>query len=147
MNLLKKEKKIYHNNLNMNIFEDNQKCWQTIKPLYSAKNNGPRKNIIILENGVVTSDKKETAEKLNTCFIESVRNLDIESFVPENIYDINSDNSMDGIDNIIMKYRSHPSILKIKDNVITSNIFEFKNVTSEEIENEIKQLNPKKRMC
>ena len=52
----------------MNIFEDNQIFWQTIKPLYSDKNNGPRKNIIILENGIVTSDKKEAAEKLNTYF-------------------------------------------------------------------------------
>ena len=73
-----------------------------------------------------------------------VRNLDIESFVPEDITDVNSDNIMDVIDIIIMKYRSHPSILKIKDNVIISNIFEFNNVTSEEIEKEIKQLNPKK---
>ena len=32
-----------------------------------------------------------------------------------------------------MKYRSHPIILKIKENVIISNIFKFKNVTSEEI--------------
>ena len=144
VNLLKKEKKKYYNNLNMNIFEDNQKFWQTIKSLFSDKSNGPRKNIIILENGIVTSDKKEAAEKLNTYFIESVRKLDIESFVPEDITDINFDNSMDVIDIIIMKYRSHPSILKIKDNVIISNIFEFKNVTSDEIEKEIKQLNPKK---
>ena len=73
------------------------------------------KNIIILENGVVTSDKKEAAEKLNTYFIESVRNLDIESFVPESntedIHDMDSENIMDDIDNIIIKYRSLPSIL------------------------------------
>ena len=44
VNLLKKEKKKYYNNLNMNIFEDNQNFWQTIKPLFSDKSNGPRKN-------------------------------------------------------------------------------------------------------
>ena len=101
MNLLKKEKKKYYNNLNMNIFEHNQKFWQTVKPLFSDKSNGPRKNIIILENGVVISDKKEAAEKLITYFIDSVCNLDIVSFFPENINDINSDNSMDDIDNIL----------------------------------------------
>ena len=58
--------------------------------------------------------------------------------------DINSDNGMDVIGNIIMTYRSHPSIIKIKENVIICNIFEYKNVTSEEIEKEIYQLNPKK---
>ena len=132
----------------MNIFEDNQTFWQTIKPLFSEKKNGPGKNIITVENGVVTSDKKEAAEKLNTYFIESVRNLDIESFVPENnteyIHDMDSDYIMDDVDKIIIKYRSRPSILKIKENVIISNKFEFKNVTSEEIEKEIIQLNPKK---
>ena len=94
------------------------------------------------------SDKKEAAEKLNPYFIESIRNLDIESFVPENntedIHDRDSENIMDDIDNIIIKYRSHPSILKIKENVIISNRFEFKNMTPEEVEKEIKQLNPKK---
>ena len=51
---------------------------------------------------------------------------------------------MDAIDIIINKYKGHPSILKIKENVIISNRFEFKNVTPEEVEKEIKQLNPKK---
>ena len=115
MNLLRKEKKKYYNNLNMNIFEDNLKFWQAIKPLFSTKSDGPRRNIIILENGIVTSDKQEVAEKLNTYFIESVRNLDIESFVPENNpAGINNQNSdrMDNIDNIILKYKGHPSIIK-----------------------------------
>ena len=143
VNLLKKEKKKYYNNLNMNIFEDNQKFWKTIKPLFSGKSNGPRKNIIILENGVVTSNKQEAAEKRNSYFIDTVRNINIESFVPENINDINSDNSMDDIDIIINTYRGHPSILKIKEMMIISKRFEFKNMTPEEVEKEIKKLNPK----
>ena len=147
VNLLKKEKKKYYNNLNMNIFEDNLKFWQAIKPLFSTKSDGLRRNIIILENGIVTSDKQEVAEKLNTYFIESVRNLDIESFVPENNpAGINNQNSdrMDNIDNIILKYKGHPSIIKIRENVTINNIFEYKDVTPEEIGKEIKQLNPKK---
>ena len=144
VNLLKKEKKKYYNNLNMNIFEDNQKFWKTIKPLFSGKNNGPRKNIIILENGVVSSDKKEVAEKLNSYFINTVRNINIESSVPENINDINMVNSMDDIDIIINTFMGHPSILKIKEMVIISEKFEFKNMTPEEVEKEIRQLDPKK---
>ena len=53
-------------------------------PLFSNKQSGTRRNIVILENGTVTSDKKEVADKLNDYFIESVRNLDIESIAPEN---------------------------------------------------------------
>ena len=73
---------------------------------------------MILENGnVKTTDKKEVAEKLNNYFIESVRNLDIESFVPDNNLEdinINPDNILDNIDKIITKYKCHPSIPKIK---------------------------------
>ena len=148
VNLLRKEKKKYYNNLDLNILKDNQKFWQAINPLFSSKQNGPRRNIVILENGIVTSDKKEVAEKLNNYFIESVRNLDIQSFVPthnpEDINNINSENFMDDIDKIITKYKSHPSILKIKENVIIGNKFEFRDITPEETESEIKQLDPKK---
>ena len=43
-----------------------------------------------------------------------------------------------------MKYKSRPSIINIKENVIISNKFEFKDMTPGEIEKEIKQLHPKK---
>ncbi len=150
VNLLKKEKKKYYNNLDMNIFEDNKKFWQTIKPLFSGKQNGVKRNIVILENGTVTSDKKEVAEKLNNYFIESVENLEIEPYFSENNHENNHvvypENIGDNIDEIIRKYRSHPSILKIKENVNidNDNKFNFKDMTSEEIEKEIGQLNPKK---
>ena len=35
--LLAKEKKKYYNNLDLNIFDDNRKFWQKIKPLFSKK--------------------------------------------------------------------------------------------------------------
>ena len=74
----------------MNILKDNQTFWQTINPLFSTKQSGTRRKIVILENGIITSDKNEVA----------VRNLDIESFVPDNnLQDINS-NPDDILDNI-----------------------------------------------
>ena len=51
---------------------------------------------------------------------------------------------MDNIDNIILKYKDHPRNIKIRENVTINNIFEYKDVTPEEIGKEIKQLNPKK---
>ena len=89
----------------MNILKDNQTFWQTINPLFSSKQSGTRRNIVILENGIVISDKKEAAEKSNNYFIEPVRNLDIESLVPENNLEdinINPDNILDNIDKIII---------------------------------------------
>ena len=37
---------------------------------------------------ITTSDKKEVAEKLNNYFIDAVDNLDIESYLPENVNDL-----------------------------------------------------------
>ena len=34
VNLLRKEKRKYYNNLDIKIFEDNRKFWQSVKPLF-----------------------------------------------------------------------------------------------------------------
>ena len=62
--LVQKEKKKYYNNLDLKIFADNKKFWQKVKPLFSEKSNLKR-NITLVENDTVISDKTEVAEKLN----------------------------------------------------------------------------------
>ena len=140
VNLLRKEKKKYYNNLDLNIFEDNKKFWQRIKPLFSDKNNVLQKNIIIVENDKVISDKVEVAEKLNTFFIEAVESLEIETFTPEN----NDSMYTESIEELVKKYESHPSILKIKENVILENKFKFNDMTSYDFKDEIYKLDPNK---
>ena len=61
VSLLQKEKKKYYNNLDMKIFDDNKNFWQKIKPMFSDKRNLKR-NITLVENGLVISEKKEVAE-------------------------------------------------------------------------------------
>ena len=85
VSLLKKEKRKYYNNLDLRIFKDNKTFWKRVKPLFSDKHKGLQPDIIIVENNITTSDKREVAEKLNTFFSESVDNLDIEPYLPENI--------------------------------------------------------------
>ena len=145
VSLLKKEKKNYYNNLDLKIFEDSKKFWQSVKPLFSDKENIKNRNIMIIENGTVISEKKDIAEKLNNYFIEAVENLEIEHFSSEVVEpdDVDQENE-DLIDKIIRKYKSHPSILKIKENVKIENKFEFKNMTSDQIENDIIKLKTKK---
>ena len=63
VNLLRKEKRKYYNNLDITIFEDNRKLWQSVKPLFSNKQNFLQKNIIIVEKGIITYDNGEVAEK------------------------------------------------------------------------------------
>ena len=142
VSLLKKEKKKYYNNLDLKIFDDNKKFWKSIKPLFSDKTTLKR-NITLIEDGVLTSDANEVAEKLNNYFIEAVENLEIEQFSSEE-YIEPAEDADKHIDNIIEKYKSHPSILKIKDNVKLETKFEFNDVNADEIYDRVKALDPKK---
>ena len=114
---------------------------EKIKPLFSEKNKTSTNNIIIVENDTITTDKKGVAEKLNNFFVDSVANLDIESFLKEEPE--NSD-PRDDIGKIIRKYSKHPSILKIKEHVQFDQRFQFSNVTTEKIKRDINELDIKK---
>ena len=132
----------------MKMFNDNNRFWKTIKPLFSEKHGNTKGNITIIESDKIFSEKKEVADKFNNFFIEAVENLEIEHF--DNVGNITSTNEInsnyviDEIDNIITKYSAHPSILKIKENVNPENRFQFKDMTSQEMEAEIRKLDPKK---
>ena len=107
-------------------------------------------NITIIENEKVTTDKIEVAEILNNYFIEAVQNLEIQKFSSRDENNLESENESqaegtgDVIDNIIEKYKLHPSILLIKENVNIENSFKFSDSTEDEIYSKIKRLDPKK---
>ena len=113
-----------------------------------GKHGNTKGNITIIESDKIFSEKKEVADKFNNFFIEAVENLEIEHF--DNVGNITSTNEInsnyviDEIDNIITKYSVHPSILKIKENVNPETRFQFKDMTSQEMEAEIRKLDPKK---
>ena len=140
MSLLKKEKKNYYNNLDLKIFDDNKTFWQRIKPLFSDKMKTLQRDIIIVENDIITSDDEGVAEKLNKLFIEAVENLDIETYVIGNVKDTLTGN----LQEIIDKYENHPSIKKIKEIVMGEIRFFFNDITSKDFENEILKLDTKK---
>ena len=136
VNLLKKAKKNYYNNLDLKIFDDSKKFWERIKPLFSDKQNVLQRNIIIIEKEVIISDKKKVAEKLNNFFIEAVDSLEIEPYGPNN-----NGVRLENIGEIIKKYETHPSIFKIKENVKFENKLFFNDMTSNDFKKEISQLN------
>ena len=140
VNLLRKEKRKYYSNLDMNIFEDNKKFWQNVKPLFSNKHEVSQKNIIIIEKETIISNNTEVAEKLNNFFIEAVENLEIEPFVPHN------DNIIytESIHEIVKKYETHPSILKIKEHVCVDSKFTFSDTTPNNFKDDICKLDTTK---
>ena len=142
VSILRKEKKKYYNNLDLRIFDDNKKFWRTVKPLFSDKQKVLDRNIVIVENGIVYTDNKEVAEKLNNYFIEAVTNLEIEPF-EINTQNICSD-QIDQLEEIFKQYELHPSILKIKEKITIDEQFSFGDLAEQDMQNQILQLNSKK---
>ena len=70
--------------------------------------------------------------------------MQIEKFTCEDEQDIKSENIDEVIEKILDKYQSHPSILKIKENVKVEKKFKFNDVTEDETYLKIKSLDPKK---
>ena len=145
VNLLRKEKRNYYNNLDINIFNDNKKFWQRVRPLFSDKQKSIQKEFILIENDEVITNVNEVAEKMNNFFIETIENLEIEPYpVINEKKDDKNKNCKNMIEDIIKKYERHPSIIKIKEHVTLEYTFSFTLTIDEEIKKEIKQLDPKK---
>ena len=111
--LFRKEKKLFYSNLNTKVVTDNKTFWKTMKPLFSEKHFSNNK-ITLIEGGDIISDDQELAEIFNSYFANVVKNLDIEGF---KTYDYNYIPELDYISNIIEKFKNHPSIQRIKENV------------------------------
>ena len=140
VNLFKREKKKYYNNLHPNQITDNKKFWNTVKPLFSDKQKTCR-NITLIENDEVISNDIKVANIMNSFFSNAVNNLGIQGYHTENTA---SQNCNDLLQNIIDKFDNHPSIVKIKEKVQFTDKFSFKLTNVKEIFDEINALNTNK---
>ena len=140
---MKKEKRTYYSNLDLKVIEDNKKFWQNVKPLFSGKSKS-QTNIAIIDNEKVVTVKGEITEILNNYFIEAFQNLEIKKFTCEDEQETQFGNTDEIIEKILEKYQSHPSILKIKENIVVDNKFKFDDATEDEIYSKLKSLDPKK---
>ena len=68
VNLLKREKRNYYNNLDIKVLDDNKKFWRSIKPLLSNKQKSLQKDITIVDKDNIISKNSKVAEKLNNFF-------------------------------------------------------------------------------
>ena len=70
----KKERKKYHNNLDLQKITDNRKIWNTVKPFLSNEGTTFQK-ISLKEGEEIVTDDTRIANVLNEHFINSVRCL------------------------------------------------------------------------
>ena len=112
--------------------------WKIVQPFSSGEVNSSEK-ITLIEEDEIIGNNGDTARVLNTFFSNIASNLKIPEYTKcDPISEINSDSVLKSI----MKYRNHPSILKIGEVCHGSNAnFSFSSVQRTQILNEITQLN------
>ena len=139
--LYKKERKNFFSRLNPSFVKDNKLFWKTVKSFFSNKGDlGP--SIKLVEKNWLIQNDQEIANELNTFFKDTVSNLNIN----KNPYIINqvSDDSLDAVEKCINKYKFHPSILLIKNQIKIQNLFSFYAIDRNDVLSELLKINPKK---
>ena len=96
----------------------------------------------LTENGEVVNTELKTAESLNNFFGNVLKSLMISKYSE---YDPSIDRVENRTIRAILKYRNHPSILAISEGKKAQISFCFKEVSIEEMQKEILNLNNKKR--
>ena len=119
---------------------DNKLFCKTIKPSFSDK-IVTRDRIHLTENGEVVKTELETAETLNNFFGNVIKSLMIPKY---NEYDPSTDRVKNRTIRAILKYRNHPSIPAIREQKKAQINFCFKEVSIEETQKEVLNLNNKK---
>ena len=121
MFLLRKPKKNCFSNLNENDIVDNKLFWKTVKPSFSDKVI-LRDKINLSENGQISKSELETAGALNNVFSNIIKNLEISKFSDYEpfIYNI-EDKTL----RASLKYKKHPSIIPIQNQLKTPDTFYF----------------------
>ena len=128
----------FNNDLDLSVLSDSRQFWRNIKPLLSDKQCKAHTNIVLVETDEIITKDVEVAEKFNNCFIKSVENLDIKSYIPS------IEDKKENLDDIIKQYENHASVLKIKEHVGSVDKFKFTEIIVENMNKEIGNLDPRK---
>ena len=137
--LNRKTQKEYYKNLNPKNIQTTKSFFDIFKPFFSSKYTHFEK-MILVENGEIISDDISCAELMNHYLVNITDSLNITEWPTSS--EIESID--DEVNRAILKYANHPSIKKIQANFEINSRFKFRNVTPDEIYNEIKKLDPSK---
>ena len=126
--------------MNIELLIDNKKFWKTVRPLFFDKHSTSKKITLLVNDKLISSDK-EVAETFNTFFSKAVEKLDVKGFEIEDfVYNL----EISPVENIIHKFRNHPSILKINESVKLQELFHFSESKKGDISSKIADLDIKK---
>ena len=112
---------------------DNKNFWKVVKFLKQIVDTN---KVILRDGGKIISDTEKIADTFNKFFVDIGNTLKIgkdKQFIDE------TNDVFDTVLKEIKKYNAHLSNLSIRENM-NKNVFHFRNVTYEEILNEINSL-------
>ena len=126
--LYQKERKKFYDNLDIKNITDNKKFWKKLKPLLRDKVKCGSSKINLVENDDILSTDKEIAEAFSNYYSNAVKSLNLQCD-SEHLSDVSDET--DPIERAIKKFKNHPSIININQNI--PRIFEFSQVDIDSI--------------
>ena len=117
--------------------DDNKPFWVRCKPYFTSKHSKADTDIMLSENGELILKNKEIANTFNYHFGSIVDNLGLNHWDDHYLSPTKGD---DRIDNIIKRYKNHPSIKNIKAKFNSVRIFSFQPVSVDDVKTVIRDL-------
>ena len=118
VNLLRKTKADYFQNLNIRDLSDNRKFWKTIKPYFTKKGLNSKK-FLLKQKGNLASNEKQLAGIINSFFINITKGLDLKEY---------NERNANTLEDVLNAFNSHSSIKRIRKTVKTNEKFSFETV-------------------
>ena len=115
--------------------------WNFVKPFLTNKGCMSNDFISIRNGDAFINNESKLVEMFNSHYINIVEKT---TGVPPKNYVIDTNNTRETIEGIIKKYEKHPSILEIKNNFVSSIIFDFHKDEVADINALLKQTDPKR---
>ena len=115
--------------------ESSRPFWETCRSHFSNKHARGDSKIMLIENDKMLLKNEEVGKVFNQYFGHITDSLDLSEFPDEKVCE-----GLDDIDNIVYKFRYHPSIVKIKEQYKVKSNFSFRLTTTEEIKAIIRDL-------
>ena len=133
--LYKKERKKFYDNLDIKNIIDNKEFWKTLKSLLSHKAKCGSSKINLVEKEI------EIAEAFNNYYSNAVKSLNLQCD-SEHLSDVSDET--DPIERAIKKFKNHPSIINVNQNIPKTTNFEFSQVDIDSIKKMIDNLDSSK---
>ena len=121
--------------------DDNKPFWVRCKPYFTNKHSKADIDIMLSENRQLILKNKEIANTFNDHFGSIVDNLGLDHWHDHSLSPTKGDGR---IDNIIKRYKNHPSIKNIKTKFKSVRIFSFQPVSVDDVKTVIRDLKNKK---